>query len=60
MRAAPLTLPEGHWVWRYSQFELPPLLPALTLEDPDTEEVGRSVGERLGPSPGTQPPPRAG
>ena len=24
------------------------LLPALTLEDPDTEEVGRSVGERLG------------
>ena len=24
------------------------LLPALTLEDPDSEEVGRSVGERLG------------
>ncbi len=24
------------------------LLPALTLEDPDAEEVGRSVGERLG------------
>ena len=24
------------------------LLPALTLEEPDTEEVGRSVGQRLG------------
>jgi len=24
------------------------LLPALTLEDPDPEEVGRTVGDRLG------------